>query len=71
MTITNKSGFPTFEAARNELRSLGFTAAGPYAKEWKRADSVVAVIGSGLRGKTGQSARGLSTVFGYYQKVAA
>jgi len=63
-----KSGFPTFEAARNDLKSQGFTAGGPYATKWTHADGTVFHIGYSLKGKTGQSARGQKWVFGYYPR---
>ena len=68
MTPENKSGFKSFEAARNDLKSFGFTSPGPYATEWTNIEGAVFIIGGSLKGKTGQSARGLGWVFGYHKK---
>lgn len=66
---TKKSGFLTIEAARDDLKAQGFTAVGPYAREWTHPDGTVFILGKGsLQGRTGQSARGLRWIFGYYPK---
>jgi hypothetical protein len=68
MTHSAKTGFSSFEAARNDLKAQGFTAVGPYAREWTHIDGTVFQIGGSLKGKTGQSARGQGWVFGYHPK---
>jgi hypothetical protein len=71
MNTTAKSGFTTFEAARNELKAAGFTSVGPYAKDWTGPNGEIFSIGGGLKGKTGQSARGLAWTYGYFPKAGA
>ncbi len=68
MTHTAKTGFKTFEAARDDLKTQGFTACGPYAKVWTHQDGTEFAIRSGLKGKTGQSARGAAWIWGYGPK---